>query len=193
MTAPWRVPLLEARRQCVAAMSESERADMRAGQAAARIRSQERKEAARDLMRRILALHDDGHDAAAIGKVVKMSARRVRQFAARHGLLITRSEGNVRRAVTLGTDKEVFLRRLAADRKATPARTISELVALALEHDAAVARKVLGVRKGATCARRVVSTKEASAVPLGEACAQTVVPVREAREELAARRRAQDE
>ena len=38
-----------------------------------------------------------------------------------------------------------------------------------------------------------VSTKEASAVPLGEACAQTVVPVREAHEELAARRRAQDD
>ena len=101
-------------------------------------------------MRQILAMHDDGEDDAAIGKAIGRSARRVREFAAKRGVLITRSEATVRRAVTIERDKEVFLRRLAADRKATPARTISELVALALEHDAAVARKVLGVRKGAT-------------------------------------------
>ncbi len=178
MTAPWRVPLLEARRQCVASMSEAERADMRAGQAAARIRSQERKEAARDLMRRILALHNDGASDGEIGKAVGMSARRVREFAAQRGVLITRSEGKVHRGLTIGSDREVFLRRLATDHKATPAKTIEELVAAVLEHDAAVARKVLGVRKGAACAQSVV------------------VPVREAREALtkgrAARRRARE-
>jgi|SRR5208282_5972107 len=179
LPAPWRLKILDARRVVVDAMSDAEREEMKAGQAAARVRSTEKKAAKTDLMRKIVAMHDDGHDAHEIGKAVGLRERRVRDIAASHGVLITRSDAKVRRAIVLERDRETFLRRLAADHRTTPSQTIAELVAAVLEHDAAVARKVLGVRKRATCAQSVVP----------------MIPVKEAREALSkgrpARRRPQ--
>lgn len=146
-------------------MSPEDRAACLEAREAAQARSIAKKAARTEFMRRILAMHDDGEDAAAIGKAIGKSARRVCQFAAERGVLITRSDAKVRRAVTLERDREVFLRRLATDWKATPAQALSELVALALEGVAAVARRVLGVRKGAACAQHVVSP----VIPIGKA------------------------
>ena len=137
-------------------MSEAEREEMKAGQAAARLRAQTRKETARELTKRILALRDDGQSDVEIGKALGLSARRVREFASKRGILVSRAEGVVMRKVTLERDREIFLRRLAADYRSTPAQTMSELISLALEADAAQARRILGVKRGA-CAQSVVA------------------------------------
>ena len=63
------------------------------------------------------------------------------------GVKIAQSDISVRRALTLTIKREEALRAMAADYGESPADTMADLVAFALDEDASIARRVLRVQR----------------------------------------------
>jgi hypothetical protein len=129
------------------ALSDDERAAIRAARDARKRRKAEKREADVDKARLIFKLSGDGRTAAEIAACLGCSVSAVRAFAAKHGMLVSRSAASVRRAVTVSADREEALRRLAADGRMPPAEAIEALIRFALDEDGAIARRVLHVAR----------------------------------------------
>jgi hypothetical protein len=115
---------------------------------ARRERRKARRAAMLALARQIFDMHDDGCSAEEIARATGRCSSSIRQFAAARGVVVSRSAVTVRYAIVVSTRDRDSLRKIAADRGATPTKTLGDLVALALGEDAAIARRTLRVAGG---------------------------------------------
>ena len=108
--------------------------------------------AKRERMGRIIELYLDGRTDEEIAAVLGLglTGAMVRKFALDHELTVTRGD-KLRRALTIDRLQERSLRRVAEDCDVPPGALLAELVAIALEEDGHVARRLLhvGKREGA--------------------------------------------
>jgi len=113
----------------------------------------ERERIKRERMKRILDLYLDGHSVDEIGAELGLTGQTIRQLAGEMGFLMSRGASERRdparatltRAVVIDRLQESALRRLAEDCEQPAGATLAELVAVALESDALVARNLLSV------------------------------------------------
>jgi hypothetical protein len=143
----WLVKILAAKKAAFDALSDAEKAEAAAGQLALRERAKERRQAALELAQRIFGLHDTGHHAEEIAAQVGRHAISVVQFAASRGVFISRSARVAHRAVVFTREREEALRRMAADYGTAPVKALDDLLTFSLDDDAAVARRILHVRR----------------------------------------------
>lgn len=134
--------------EAFAALSPAEQDAAREHRRQRREESAQRKAEKLALARRVFALNDDGRTAAEIGEACGgRSAFWVHRFAASRGIVISPLTKSVRRAVRLTLADEAALQRLAHDGKMTPTRALADLVTIALEADALIARRTLSVTR----------------------------------------------
>ena len=152
----WLLAIREAKRLAWEALPDEDRRAAIAAQAEWRARkARERKAkhlAKRERMGRIIELYLDGRTDEEIAAVLGLglTGAMVRKFALDHELTVTRGD-KLRRALTIDRLQERSLRRVAEDCDVPPGALLAELVAIALEEDGHVARRLLhvGKREGA--------------------------------------------
>jgi hypothetical protein len=113
----------------------------------------ERDQSRREIMKRVLDLYLDGHSVDEIGHALGLTGERVRLLACECGFLVSRGASELRdparatltRAVVIDRLQESALKRLAADSDQPPGAALAELVAIALESDARIARNLLSI------------------------------------------------
>ena len=137
----WLVAILEAKRAALDALSPEDREEARLAQIAARARAAQRKEKSRALAARIFELLYDGRSVFEIAAVVGRAPTSVRQFAKSRGIAISNGAQKVLYGVSVAVDQRDALARMAADCGMTPAEALEDLVAFALNDDAAIARR----------------------------------------------------
>lgn len=145
--APWRRALLEARRAALGALGDQDR---RAAQddiaaAAGRRRAEQSQKAAR--ARRIGNLLIAGHTSPEIAAAVGVSLSRLRALRLKHGLPLADRRGFRRLFAWLRDEHVAALDRLAADAGTDRDKILDRLLKAALQDDAHVARRTLGIRK----------------------------------------------
>jgi hypothetical protein len=145
----WRKAFRAAKEAALAEMPPEELTEYEAAQKAARVRAQHRRTIAAELTQRVVALLFDGMTGHEVAKAVGRPARSLVQFAASRGVFVSLSVLTVQRAVKLTMEREQALRKMAAEYGKTPAETLGELLAFALDDDAAIARRVLHVKRRA--------------------------------------------
>jgi hypothetical protein len=102
----------------------------------------------RERIKRVLNLYFDGHSVDEIGTQLGLRGQTVRQLAGEFGFLLARGASEMRdparttltRAVVIDRLQESALRRLAEDCEQPAGVTLAEVVAVALENDALIAR-----------------------------------------------------
>ena len=144
----WLVKIMAAKRACFDALSTEEKERAAADQRALRQRIKTRRAESVVLARRIFGLHDIGYNAHEIAAIIGRSPRGIVNFAASRGVFISISALVGRRAVILTRAREEALRRMAADYGTSAAKTLDDLLTFSLDEDAAVARRILHVKKG---------------------------------------------
>ena len=147
MTGSWLVAVLEAKRAALDALSPEDREEARLAQIAARARAAQRKEKSRALAALVFKLLHDGRSVFEIAAVVGRAPTSVRQFAKSRGIAISNGAQKVLYGVSVGVDQKDALARMAADYGTTPAEALGDLVTFALNDDAAIARRILHVRR----------------------------------------------
>jgi hypothetical protein len=145
----WLIDVEAAKAKAFAALPDADRAEAEAAVTAARERAEQRKKDTLAMAKQIFSLHDDGRTVHEIATAVGRSADAVIKFGRARGIAIPYSEKVVRRAVRLTIERENALRRMAADCGKSPAQTLEDLIAFALDDDAAIARRTLHVRRKA--------------------------------------------
>ena len=149
MTAPpherkhpsWLLKIIEAKRRAFDALSDEEKAAALDTQKERRQRARARRAQSLSLATQIFKLHDAGYTASEIADRVGRRPWAIIHFAASRGVFISR------RAVTVSRDREDALRRMAADYGKTAAEALDDLLTFSLDDDAAVARRVLRVKR----------------------------------------------
>ena len=138
--------MFDARVAALEALAPEHREAAAAAQKQARERRSARKAEMLERARRIFALHDEGHTAIEIARAVgRAHGNSVRQFAAKCGILISRSELIARLAGNVTIEYRDALRRMADDYGETPGRTFEDLLTFMLADDATIARRTLRV------------------------------------------------
>jgi hypothetical protein len=157
----WRVEIKRAKAAAFAALSDDEKERARADQAAWRVRrnrdKRDREQRRRGRFKRLLELYFDARTVDEIALEIGLTAPYVRQLATMLGVPLTRGPSERRdpasqalmRAVAINRLQEKALRRLASDAKQEPAAALADLVSMALESDAQVARRLLRVARRA--------------------------------------------
>lgn len=143
----WLIKLAAGKRAAYAALSADEKTEAEEELRLRRERIRARRAASLARARRVFALHDAGHTVFEIAAAVGKPPRWVEYFAASRGVLISRSTAIVRRAVVLPRSREDALRRMADDYGTKPETALDDLLTFALDDDAAVARRILRVRR----------------------------------------------
>ena len=106
----------------------------------------ERIRTRRGRMRRIVELFFDGRSAIEVANEIGVSIHRLRKITVEHGVLVSwRPGAHRKRTVAVDHMHESALRRLAADAGVDPSEIFAEIVGLALEQDAQVARQLLRI------------------------------------------------
>jgi hypothetical protein len=141
----WLIDVEIAKAKVFEALSPEERAEAKAAYLAARERAEQRKKNTLAFAKQIFAMHDDGRTVHEIAAAVERSADAVIKFARARGVAISSSAAVVRRAARLTIERENALRRMAADCGKTPREALEDLIAFALDDDAAIARRTLRV------------------------------------------------
>ena len=155
MTAPpherkypsWLLTIIEAKRRAFDALSDEEKAAALDMQKERRQRARTRRAQSLSLASQIFKLHDAGYTASEIADWVGRRPWTIIHFAASRGVFISSSALIARRAVTVSRDREDALRRMAADYGKTAAEALDDLLTFSLDDDAAVARRVLRVKR----------------------------------------------
>jgi hypothetical protein len=143
----WLAKINAARYAAYDALTKAEKAEAAAAREARRERVRARRAATLALARRIFSLHDSGHSASEIAALVGRRPISVISFAADRGVFISRGALVVRRAVLLTREREDALRRMAEDYGTAAAKALDDLLTFLLDDDAAVARRILHVKK----------------------------------------------
>jgi hypothetical protein len=147
----WLIEIEVAKAKVFEALSPEERAEAAAAMTAARERAEQRKKNTLALARQIFAMRDEGRTVHEIAAAVDRTADAVIKFGRARGIAIAYSEKFVRRAVRLTIERENALRRMAADSGKSSAQALEDLIAFALDEDAAIARRTLHVKRRAAC------------------------------------------
>ena len=145
----WLLKIIEAKRRAFDALSDEEKAAALDVQKERRQRVRAKRAASLSLATQIFKLHDAGHTAAEIAAIVSRRPVSIIHFAAKRGVFISRSALVVRRAVLLSREREDALRRLADDYGTQATEALADLLNFTLDEDAAVARRVLHVKRRA--------------------------------------------
>jgi hypothetical protein len=108
----------------------------------------ERARAKRARVRRIVDLAMNGRSGAEVASAIGISVSRLKKIASDHAVPISwRPTAFRRRAVVIDRSQEGVLRRLGEDAGVEPADVLAEVVALALEQDACLARRLLRIER----------------------------------------------
>jgi len=145
----WLRSIIEAKKAAAAALSDAEKAAQAEAQKERRERVGARRAAALARLRRIVTLYDDGHTLREIAKAVGRSPSTLLKFAGRRGVSLSSSTSTVHRAFLLSREQEDALRQLAADYGKGAHEALDELLKLGLDEDAALARRILHVKRRA--------------------------------------------
>jgi len=143
----WLTKLAAAKRAALEALSAEERTEAAEDLKGRRERIKARRAASLALAQQIFALNDAGHTVFEIAAKVDRRPKTIIVLAAKRGVSISRSTEKVRRAVVLPREREDALRRMADDYRTTPEKALDDLLTFALDDDAAVARRILRVRR----------------------------------------------
>ena len=143
----WLTKLAAAKRAALEALSAEERTEAAEDLKGRRERIKARRAASLALAQQIFALNDAGHTVFEIAAAVDRRPKTIIVLAAKRGVSISRSTEKVRRAVVLPRAREDALRRMADDYGTVPEKALDDLLTFALDDDAAVARRVLRVRR----------------------------------------------
>jgi hypothetical protein len=141
----WLIEMEIAKAKAFAALSPEDLAEAKAAMTAARKRAEQRKKNTMALAKQIFAMHNDGRTVHEIAAAVERSEDAVIKFGRARGIAIPYSEKVVRRAVRITVEREIALRRMADDCGKTPAEALEDLIAFALDTDAAIARRTLRI------------------------------------------------
>jgi hypothetical protein len=129
-------------------LSDEEKAAALDVQKERRQRVRAKRAASLSLATQIFKLYDAGHTVDEIAAIVSRRPISIIHFAAKRGVFVSRSALTVRRAILLSREREDALRRLADD-YGTQATELGDLLNFALDEDAALARRVLHVKRRA--------------------------------------------
>jgi hypothetical protein len=141
----WLIEIEVAKAKAFAALSPEERAEAKAASLEWQERAKQRKKNTLALARQIFAMRDEGLTVHEIAAAVDRSADAVVKFGRARGIAIPYSEKFVRRAARLTIERENALRRMAADSGKSSAQALEDLIAFALDEDAAIARRTLRI------------------------------------------------
>ena len=145
----WLLKIIEAKRRAFDALSDAEKAAALDVQKEPRQRVRAKRAASLSLATQIFKLYDAGHTVDEIAAIVGWRPVSIIHFAAKRGVFISRSALVVRRAVLLSREREDALRRLADDYGTQAMEALADLLNFTLDEDAAVARRVLHVKRRA--------------------------------------------